>query len=109
MVDRLPAGLLGSLNAERSKVVSVLANLHDEVHAEVLSQVAKANLHDVVTDRVRKLLDQMPLIDDTTAAAEREARQLAQQRADERRLDPANDPDALSARQGRDERPRSVS
>lgn len=101
MVDRLPAKLQGSLDAERSKVVTVLANLHDEVHTEVLSQVAKSNLHDVVTDRVRKLLDQTPQIADTTAEPEREARQEAQRVADERRHDRVNDQELATAKQDR--------
>ena len=108
MADRLPAKLQGSLDAERAKVVTVLATLHDEVHAQVLSHLAKANLQDHVSDRVRKLLDQVPQIDDTTAEAERDAQQEAQHLDDERRHDLANKQELSTARQRRDDRAQSA-
>ncbi len=99
----------GLLNAERSKVVTVLATLHDEVHAEVPPHLAKANLQDHVNDRVRKLLEQTPPIDDTTAGAEHEARPEAQHLADERRHDLANKQELSTARQRRDDRAQPAS
>lgn len=107
-MNRLPTELQGKLDSERSHVENVLATMHAQVHSEVVSQVAKSNLNNMVTDRVRKLLDQTPQIADTAKADEDEARLEAQHLAEVRQHDRVNKQELATARQNQDDRARSA-